>query len=71
MDSTGSLVRCPSATSLALNLPSCLTTYTKWTLIFWKPSGVTAFPLWNCALPGTQGSLHLANVCCYFPCQAL
>ena len=50
MDSTGSLVRCPSATSLALNLPSCLTAYTKWTLIFWKPSGMTTFPLWNCAL---------------------
>ena len=82
MDSTGSLVRCPSATSLALNLPSCLTAYTKWTLIFWKPSGVTTFPLWNCALPVslktfihvselTQGTLHLANVCCYFPCQVL
>ena len=81
MDSTGSLVRCPSGTSLALNLPSCLTAYTKWTLIFWKSSGVTTFPLWNCALPVslktlysselTQGPLHLANVCCYFPCQVL
>ena len=61
MDSTGSLVRCPSATSLALNLPSCLTANTKWTLIFWKPSGMTTFPLWNCALPVSLKTLYLTE----------
>ena len=58
-----------------------LTAYTKWTLIFWKPSGMTNFPLWNCALPVSlenpcihvsglaQGPLHPASVCCHFPYQ--